>query len=73
MKEQAHGKEFDFSKEMKKRQFVEYHDGYVRKFTFVKELEGKIYVGHKINNTVGRLTEVKFNDMDSVISNFDRI
>ena len=37
------------------------------------ELEGKIYVGHKINNTVGRLTEVKFNDMDSVISYFDRI
>lgn len=64
--------EKEFIVAMKRRNFVDDIKGWTRKFTFVSMVSGEIFIGHRIEGKIGKLTKVE-GDVDEWIKYFDRI
>jgi len=63
----------EFHNEMRRRQFVDDAQGYTRAFTFIKEDKMKLYIGHRIEGKIGKLTNFEYEDLDLFINHFDKI
>lgn len=58
---------------MKMKSFVDDIKGWTRRFTFIALKEGKLYIGHRIEGSIGKLTPIEFEHLDEWIKYFDRI
>lgn len=60
-----------------KHQFVVNSDAtertFVRKFTFLKIIDGDLFIGHSIQGKVGYLTKINYVDLKLWLNYFDRI
>lgn len=55
---------------MKRMQFVDDHNSYVRKFTRIDFIDDKIYISHTFNKPK---QEIQFDDIDLWVNYFDRL
>lgn len=58
---------------VKRKNFVKDIKGYYKRFVFVTYEDGKLKMGHSIEDKIGPLTEIDIDEFDQWYNYFDRI